>query len=99
MGILSVPIAIGGQDILSRVEMGNVGLYLTKKQPPETYIPQAEAIEMAVNIPVIAVGRINSPRLAEAIISQSKADLVAIGRQLIADPQWARKRGKADIAT
>ena len=63
----------------------------SRKQPPGTYVPQAEAIKRAVNIPVVAVGRINSPQLAEDIIAQGKADLVAIGRQLIADPQWARK--------
>ena len=63
----------------------------SKKQPPGTYVPQAEAIKAAVDIPVIAVGRINSPELAETIISQKRADLVAIGRQLITDPQWARK--------
>ncbi len=32
-----------------------------------------------------------SPELAEEIISQNKADLVALGRQLITDPEWANK--------
>jgi len=63
----------------------------SKRQPMGTYISQAEAIKKAANIPVIAVGRINSPEVAEAIISQNRADLVAIGRQLITDPQWAKK--------
>lgn len=62
-----------------------------RKQPQGTHVSQAEAIKKAVNIPTIAVGRINSPQLAESIISQNKADLVAIGRQLITDPHWARK--------
>lgn len=51
----------------------------------------AEAIKKNVKIPVIAVGRINSPEVAEGIISTGKADMVAIGRQLIADPFWPRK--------
>ena len=63
----------------------------SKRQPMGTYISQAEAIKKAVDIPVIAVGRINSPQLAAEIISQNKADLVALGRQLITDPQWAKK--------
>ena len=63
----------------------------SKKQPMGTYVSQAEAIKQAVSIPVIAVGRINSPQLAGDIISQKKADLVALGRQLIADPYWAKK--------
>jgi 2,4-dienoyl-CoA reductase-like NADH-dependent reductase (Old Yellow Enzyme family) len=63
----------------------------SKRQPMGTYISQAESIKKAVNMPVIAVGRINSPQLAAEIISQNKADLVALGRQLITDPQWAKK--------
>lgn len=63
----------------------------SKRQPMGTYVSQADAIKKAVDIPVIAVGRINSPELAAEIISQNKADLVALGRQLITDPQWAKK--------
>jgi len=63
----------------------------SRKQPLGTYVPQAEAIKRAVDIPVIAVGRISSPQLAEATISQGKASLVAMGRQLITDPQWVKK--------
>jgi 2,4-dienoyl-CoA reductase-like NADH-dependent reductase (Old Yellow Enzyme family) len=63
----------------------------SKRQPMGTYIAQAEAIKKAVEMPVIAVGRINSPELAAEIISQNKADLVALGRQLITDPEWAKK--------
>jgi len=63
----------------------------SKLQPMGTYVAQAEAIKKAVDVPVIAVGRINSPQLAAEIIAQNKADLVAIGRQLITDPQWAKK--------
>lgn len=51
----------------------------------------AGVIKKHVTIPVIAVGRINTPEVAEEIISGGKADMVAIGRQLIADPFWPRK--------
>ena len=70
----------------------------SKRQPMGIYISLAEAIKKAVDIPVIAVGRINSPQLAAEVISQNRADLVALGRQLIADPQWAKKaqEGKFD---
>jgi 2,4-dienoyl-CoA reductase (NADPH2) len=63
----------------------------SKRQPMGTYVSQAEAIKKAADVPVIAVGRINSPELAAEIISQNKADLVALARQLITDPQWAQK--------
>ncbi len=51
----------------------------------------AEAIKRIVKIPVITVGRINDPRFAERILIDGKADLVAIGRALIADPEWPLK--------
>lgn len=51
----------------------------------------AAEIKKVVNIPVIAVGRINDPALAEEIIAQGKADFVAIGRALLTDPQWPTK--------
>ena len=46
----------------------------------------AGEIKKAVRIPVIAVGRINDPLLAEQILEEGKADLIAMGRALIADP-------------
>ena len=44
-----------------------------------------------MRIPVIAVGRINEPDLAERILRDGKADLIAMGRALIADPYLPRK--------
>lgn len=51
----------------------------------------AEGIKKVVDIPVIAVGKIGSPELAEQIIREGKADLVALGRPLLADPAFVRK--------
>lgn len=51
----------------------------------------AEAIKKVVDVPVISVGRINTPRIAEFIISTGKADMVTIGRALIADPDFPSK--------
>ena len=51
----------------------------------------AEAIKKSVKIPVIAVGRINTPEVAEEVLAKGQADMVAIGRQLIADPLWPKK--------
>jgi len=60
-------------------------------KPMGTFIHLAEAIKRKVTIPVAAVGRLNTPDIAEAILAKGKADLVAIGRQLIADPFWPKK--------
>jgi 2,4-dienoyl-CoA reductase-like NADH-dependent reductase (Old Yellow Enzyme family)/thioredoxin reductase len=46
----------------------------------------AEGIKNVVKIPVITVGRINDPEFAERILEDGRADLVAMGRALIADP-------------
>jgi len=51
----------------------------------------AGEIKKAVRIPVIAVGRINDPLLAEQILEEGKADLIAMGRALIADPDLPLK--------
>ena len=51
----------------------------------------AEEIRKTVNIPVITVGVIRTPEVAEKILREGKADFVAVGRTLIADPHWAKK--------
>ena len=51
----------------------------------------AWAIKKELSVPVMAVGRINEPRLAEDIIKTGKADLVCIGRGLLADPAMPKK--------
>lgn len=51
----------------------------------------AEAIKKEVNIPVITVGSIREPQFVEAILAEGNADFVAIGRGLIADPEWVNK--------
>jgi 2,4-dienoyl-CoA reductase-like NADH-dependent reductase (Old Yellow Enzyme family)/thioredoxin reductase len=53
--------------------------------------PLSEAIKKEVNIPVGIVGRIHTPELAEELLEQRKADLIAVGRALIADPEWPKK--------
>lgn len=59
---------------------------------PEGYLLQdALKIKEAVSIPVIAVGKLGDPNLAEAAIEKGMADMVALGRPLFADPEWALK--------
>ena len=50
----------------------------------------AEAREV-LTIPVIAVGGMNNPKIAEQTLRERKAHLVAVGRNLIADPDWPNK--------
>ncbi len=58
---------------------------------PGTNVYLAENIKKAVNIPVITAGRINTPELAESVIAEGRADLVALGRVVLADPDFPKK--------
>lgn len=51
----------------------------------------AEEIKKVVSVPVITVGRINDPLIAESVLISGKADLVAMGRASIADPELPNK--------
>jgi 2,4-dienoyl-CoA reductase-like NADH-dependent reductase (Old Yellow Enzyme family)/thioredoxin reductase len=53
--------------------------------------PLSEAIKKEVSIPVGIVGRIHTPEVAEQLLEEGKADLIAVGRGLIADPDWPKK--------
>ena len=68
--------------------------YLTSAPPamePGFNAAAAATIKRNVSVPVIAVGRVVDPAVAEDIISSGKADLVAIGRASLADPEFAVK--------
>lgn len=55
------------------------------------FVENAAAVKSVVNIPVSAVGRINDPDLAEAILDSGKADLVTMARASLADPEMPNK--------
>ncbi|HEY1488347.1 MAG TPA: FAD-dependent oxidoreductase [Micromonosporaceae bacterium] len=54
-------------------------------------INYASRIRAAVGVPVIAVGRLDDPALARQVLADGAADLVMLGRGLLADPDWPRK--------
>lgn len=84
------------------VTAGAIGSYPLTIGPYDTplgcYVHLAEGVKSTVRIPVAASGRINNPQLAEEILSSGKADLVAMARALVADPDLPRKSrmGQAD---
>jgi len=55
------------------------------------FIPQAQQVKKAIKIPVIGVGGITEPEYANKQIQEGKVDLVAVGRGLLKDPDWAMK--------
>lgn len=66
-------------------------------QPYGFFVKIAGGIKKAVNVPVSAVGRIVDAEMAERVIESGMADMVAMGRPLLADPDWGTKiaAGKA----
>jgi 2,4-dienoyl-CoA reductase-like NADH-dependent reductase (Old Yellow Enzyme family) len=56
--------------------------------PQGILVPLAEAIKRTVGVPIIAVGRIVDPWFAEKVVAEGKADLVALGRELMKHPDW-----------
>jgi 2,4-dienoyl-CoA reductase-like NADH-dependent reductase (Old Yellow Enzyme family)/thioredoxin reductase len=84
----------------------SAGIYgSTQLTIPSMYVPQgcfvhlAEAVKKNVSIPVITVGRIKDPEYADRIIKEGKADIVAMGRAHIAEPDIAKKAEKGDLAS
>jgi 2,4-dienoyl-CoA reductase-like NADH-dependent reductase (Old Yellow Enzyme family) len=59
--------------------------------PDATFLQYAAAVKRRVRIPVIAVGRLGDPVQATEAVASGKSDFVALGRTLIADPEWVAK--------
>ena len=77
---------------------GGVHVTAPMAVPPGYIAPYARAIRSAVNLPVIATGRINEPHIAERLLVEGAADLCGMTRAQICDPDLAAKArdGRAD---
>jgi 2,4-dienoyl-CoA reductase (NADPH2) len=64
---------------------------VTKEVPQGNFVHIAEKIKQSVKIPVVTSYRITDPVMADRIIAEGKADLIGMGRALIADPQLPNK--------
>ena len=71
---------IGGSPVLTK-----------SKIIPGFQVPYSERIKKEANINTMAVGAIIEPDQAEDIVTNGRADLIAIGRELLADTQWVYK--------
>ena len=59
--------------------------------PRGCYVPYGEALKARLGIPVMTVGRINTPELAEEILAKGQADFICLSRALLADPFFPAK--------
>jgi 2,4-dienoyl-CoA reductase-like NADH-dependent reductase (Old Yellow Enzyme family) len=64
--------------------------------PDGTFLDFAADIKAKVAVPVIAVGRLGDPALAQDAVQSGKADFIALGRTLVADPQWVEKVARGE---
>ncbi len=83
-----------GADCLSITTGMHFGLYHTVPAmglPKGLNVEASAAIRKAVDVPVMVVGKLNDPIIAESVLADGKADLIAIGRGLIADPELPNK--------
>ncbi len=80
----------------------SVGVYSTpgfltiaSVDTPEGFnLGRAAEIKKTVSVPVIGVGRITDPRMADEAIARGDADLISMGRQFLADPDFLIKAGE-----
>ena len=100
-------IATLAQHLQGDVSMFNSGIGWHEARIPTivTSVPRAAfawatgKLRAAVDIPVIASNRINTPEVGEQIIADGLADMVSMARPLLADPDFVKKAqaGRADL--
>ena len=74
------------------ITTGMRGLYVKDSSWDEGFsLPYAQRVKEVVDVPVVAAGRIRHPELAERALAAGQADLIAVGRGLLADPEWVAK--------
>jgi 2,4-dienoyl-CoA reductase-like NADH-dependent reductase (Old Yellow Enzyme family)/thioredoxin reductase len=99
--IIAAQVEDAGADAIIANAGNKTTKYITippNESPPGPLIDLAAEIKSAVNIPVIAIGKINAPQLAEETISRRKADFVGMARALVADPELPQKAASGQVA-
>ncbi|MEM3564362.1 MAG: FAD-dependent oxidoreductase [Candidatus Jordarchaeaceae archaeon] len=71
---------------------------ITMNIPRGAFAYLAEKVREVVSVPVIAGNRINDPLVAEKILREGKADIISLGRALIADPEFPIKAKEGKFA-
>jgi 2,4-dienoyl-CoA reductase-like NADH-dependent reductase (Old Yellow Enzyme family)/thioredoxin reductase len=61
------------------------------------FVELAEAVKKVVSIPVATIGRIKNPAMANELIAQARADVVCMGRAMIADSQIVDKARRGEL--
>ncbi len=72
-------------------------IFPTMGMPEGCNVQLAAEIKKAVRIPIIVAGKLGAPVLAEQVLKEGKADLIAMGRPLLADPELPRKASEGRL--
>jgi 2,4-dienoyl-CoA reductase-like NADH-dependent reductase (Old Yellow Enzyme family) len=94
---LALKLKAAGVDVIdcsARGVLGAVTLSKTFRPSLGYQVPLAEAVRRGAGIATMAVGLIVEPRQAEAVLTDGKADLIAMGRELLADPNWVYRAAR-----
>ena len=68
-----------------------VGAIPVLATPPGPFLDYAAAVKKAIDVPVIAVAKLDDPDLAAGAVAGGKCDFIALARQMICDPCWPEK--------
>jgi NADPH2 dehydrogenase len=79
-GVDMFHVSTGGEGPIGKRKPGN---------HPGYQVPMARAFKEVLQMPVIAVGNLDDPRLAEATVANEDADLIAVARGMLRDAYWA----------
>jgi 2,4-dienoyl-CoA reductase-like NADH-dependent reductase (Old Yellow Enzyme family)/thioredoxin reductase len=78
-------------DLSAGVHAARPHIFPPMAMPRGCNVHLAEGIKSVVDLPVIVVGRLGDPALAEQVLADGKADMIALGRPLLADPYLPQK--------
>ena len=90
VGVDIFHVSSGGEGVPGKLKPGTHAGY---------QVPFARKFKEELNMPVIAVGNLNDPQVAEEALANGDADLVAVGRGMLNDPYWALHAIKAVSGT
>ncbi|MBS0124897.1 NADH:flavin oxidoreductase/NADH oxidase [Thetidibacter halocola] len=96
--VLARELKARGVDVMDCSSSGIAGAATAsggQKRQPGFQVPYAERVRRDADMPTMAVGLITHPVQAEAILSEGRADLVAIAREALANPMWALHAAQA----
>jgi len=79
-----------GVDVLD-ISGGFCGYNIDGASEQGYFAPLAEALKQAIGIPVILTGGIKDAETADRLLREGKADLIGVGRAILADSLWAKK--------